>query len=78
MNDSTGGLAVEMLSRRCVALLRTTLRPDMWPNAELHLQWLDKLLLTAENGQQVRSKFAYSTRGIYDIANLEVQIYILF
>ena len=41
----------EMLSRRCVALLKTALRPEVWPNAELKLAWFDKTLLTVENQQ---------------------------
>lgn len=36
----------ELLSRRCVNLMKTALRPDMWPRAELKLQWFDKLLMT--------------------------------
>ncbi|XP_014681160.1 PREDICTED: transformation/transcription domain-associated protein-like [Priapulus caudatus] len=40
----------ELLSRRCVALLKMALRPDVWPSAELKLTWLDKLLLTATRG----------------------------
>ena len=39
----------ELLSRRCVALLKTALRPDVWPNAELKLLWFDKLLMTVES-----------------------------
>ena len=38
-----------MLSRRCVALLTTAWRPDVWPNAELKLLWFDKLLMTVES-----------------------------
>lgn len=48
VNDSTGtaGSPGEVLSRRCVSLMKTALRPDMWPRAELKLQWFDKLLMT--------------------------------
>jgi len=51
--ESSGGAAGEQLSRRCVALLHTGLRADLWPNADLHLLWLDKLLQTVEPSQQV-------------------------
>lgn len=40
----------EMLSRRCVTLLKMALKPDVWPIAELKLVWLDKLLMTATRG----------------------------
>ncbi|XP_077554082.1 transformation/transcription domain-associated protein-like isoform X4 [Haemaphysalis longicornis] len=41
----------EVLSRRCVALLKTALKPDVWPSAELKLAWIDKLLMTVEGSQ---------------------------
>ncbi|KAI2658552.1 Transformation/transcription domain-associated protein [Labeo rohita] len=39
VNDSTNvaGSPGELLSRRCVNLMKTALRPDMWPRAELKL-----------------------------------------
>ncbi|TNN49215.1 Transformation/transcription domain-associated protein [Liparis tanakae] len=48
VNDSTNvaGSPGELLSRRCVSLMKSALRPDMWPRAELKLQWFDKLLMT--------------------------------
>uniref|UniRef100_A0A672KLD8 Transformation/transcription domain-associated protein n=1 Tax=Sinocyclocheilus grahami TaxID=75366 RepID=A0A672KLD8_SINGR len=48
VNDSTNvaGSPGELLSRRCVNLMKTALRSDMWPRAELKLQWFDKLLIT--------------------------------
>ncbi|XP_024140211.1 transformation/transcription domain-associated protein isoform X2 [Oryzias melastigma] len=54
VNDSTNvaGSPGELLSRRCVNLMKTTLRPDMWPRAELKLQWFDKLLMTVEQPAQ--------------------------
>ncbi|XP_048465653.1 transformation/transcription domain-associated protein [Rhincodon typus] len=54
VNDSsnTAGSPGEMLSRRCVSLLKMALRPDMWPKAELKLQWFDKLLMTVEQPNQ--------------------------
>lgn len=36
----------ELLSRRCVSLMKSALRPEMWPRTELKLQWFDKLLMT--------------------------------
>ena len=50
INDSspTGGSTGELLSRRCVSLLKTALNADMWPNTELKLAWFDKLLLSVE------------------------------
>uniref|UniRef100_A0A670KJU8 Transformation/transcription domain associated protein n=1 Tax=Podarcis muralis TaxID=64176 RepID=A0A670KJU8_PODMU len=45
-NSNTAGSPGELLSRRCVNLLKTALRPDMWPKSELKLQWFDKLLMT--------------------------------
>ncbi|XP_055874365.1 transformation/transcription domain-associated protein-like isoform X5 [Biomphalaria glabrata] len=43
--------AGEMLSKRCVALLKLTLRPDVWPNVDLKLSFFDKLLSTATSAQ---------------------------
>ncbi|XP_057681924.1 transformation/transcription domain-associated protein isoform X2 [Corythoichthys intestinalis] len=54
VNDSTNvaGSPGELLSRRCVSLMKTVLRPDMWPRAELKLQWFDRLLMTVEQPAQ--------------------------
>uniref|UniRef100_A0A8C5E214 Transformation/transcription domain-associated protein n=1 Tax=Gouania willdenowi TaxID=441366 RepID=A0A8C5E214_GOUWI len=54
VNDSTNvaGSPGELLSRRCVSLMKTALRPDMWPRADLKLQWFDKLLMTVEQPAQ--------------------------
>ncbi|XP_034562998.1 transformation/transcription domain-associated protein [Notolabrus celidotus] len=54
VNDSTSvaGSPGEMLSRRCVSLMKSALRPEMWPRAELKLQWFDKLLMTVEQPAQ--------------------------
>jgi transformation/transcription domain-associated protein len=43
---TSSGSPGEILSRRCVALLKTALRPDVWPVVELKLAWFEKLLLT--------------------------------
>ncbi|XP_060086157.1 transformation/transcription domain-associated protein-like [Ylistrum balloti] len=47
--NETPGSPGEILSRRCVGLLKTALRPDIWPSTELKLVWFDKLLTTVEN-----------------------------
>ena len=36
----------ELLSRRCITLLKIALKSEMWHGAELKLQWFDKLLMT--------------------------------
>ncbi|TSK14648.1 Transformation/transcription domain-associated protein [Bagarius yarrelli] len=54
VNDTTSvaGSPGELLSRRCVNLMKMALRPDMWPRSELKLQWFDKLLMTVEQPNQ--------------------------
>nr|XP_054766791.1 transformation/transcription domain-associated protein-like [Lytechinus pictus] len=47
-STSTVGSPGEQLSRRCMALLKTALRPDVWPNSELRLNFLDKLFLSVD------------------------------
>jgi transformation/transcription domain-associated protein len=42
----------ELLSRRCVALFKTALKPDMWPHCDLKLVWFDKLLVAANTTPQ--------------------------
>ncbi|XP_013100353.2 transcription-associated protein 1 [Stomoxys calcitrans] len=38
------------LSRRCIILLKTAMRPDVWPQPfELKLNWMDKLFTTIES-----------------------------
>jgi transformation/transcription domain-associated protein len=49
--SEVAGSPGEVLSRRCVALLKMALRPDVWPNTELKLAWFDKLLNTVESQQ---------------------------
>ena len=41
----------DMLSRRCVNLLKVALKDNVWPNADLKLAWFDKLLLTVDTPQ---------------------------
>ncbi|KAG8225079.1 hypothetical protein J437_LFUL000058 [Ladona fulva] len=53
VNDqsATVGSPGEMLSRRCVALLKAALKPDVWPapQCDLKLAWLDKLFAGVES-----------------------------
>nr|ANJ04666.1 transformation/transcription domain-associated protein [Nilaparvata lugens] len=41
----------EVLSRRCVSLIRMALKPDVWPqhSLDLRLAWLDKVLATVDS-----------------------------
>ena len=48
---TTVGSPGELLSRRCVGLLKNALRPDVWPNSDLKLVCLDKILRTVESPQ---------------------------
>ena len=38
-SSATAGSQGELLSRRCVTLLKAALRSDVWPNSELKLNW---------------------------------------
>lgn len=40
----TGTSPSELLSRRCVTLLKLALKPDVWPSCDLKLQAFDKIL----------------------------------
>ncbi|XP_035260572.1 transformation/transcription domain-associated protein isoform X2 [Anguilla anguilla] len=64
VNDTANvaGSPGELLSRRCVSLMKTALRPDMWPRAELKLQWFDKLLMTVE--QPTQANFSNICTGL--------------
>ena len=57
--NSMPGSPGDLLSRRCVTLLKTALKPEIWPNAELKLGWFDKLFLTLESGLVTNSQFNY-------------------
>ncbi|XP_028033958.1 transcription-associated protein 1 isoform X2 [Bombyx mandarina] len=49
VSGSGGATAGEQLSRRCVLLLKTALKPDVWPHlCEPKLAWLDKVFSSAE------------------------------
>ena len=45
------GSPADLLSRRCVTILKRALSADVWPNSDLKLAWFDKILITVE-GQQ--------------------------
>ena len=51
MNDATAtsNSSGEQLSKRCVALLKMALKPDVWPNCELKLAWFDRLFQTVDS-----------------------------
>ncbi|XP_049942725.1 transformation/transcription domain-associated protein [Schistocerca serialis cubense] len=52
VNDTSSALGSpgELLSRRCVALLKTALKPEVWPRAnDLKIGWLDKIFLSVES-----------------------------
>lgn len=53
VNDAspTPGSPGELLSRRCVALLKTVMKPHIWSSCDLKLAWFDKLFLTLESPQ---------------------------
>ncbi len=46
-----GSVAGEQTSRRCVNLLCSALQPHIWPDTDVNVQFLDKLLHSAENTQ---------------------------
>jgi transformation/transcription domain-associated protein len=53
VNDASTmvGTPGELLSRRCVALLKTALKPDVWPQqCDLKLSWFDKVFASVESG----------------------------
>lgn len=52
VNDptSTVGSQGELLSRRCVALLKMAMKPDLWPQPwDLKLAWFDKIFSSIES-----------------------------
>lgn len=57
--SSIPGSPGELLSRRCVTLLKTALKPEIWPNAELKLMWFDKLFLTLEQVNPANTQYNY-------------------
>ncbi|TMW44508.1 hypothetical protein DOY81_004448 [Sarcophaga bullata] len=52
VNDSQPSIlnSGDNLSRRCIILLKTAMRPDVWPQPfELKLNWMDKIFATIES-----------------------------
>ncbi|CAB3995848.1 Transformation transcription domain-associated, partial [Paramuricea clavata] len=47
-SSTTVGSPGEALSKRCVLLLKTALKPGFWQGTDLKLTWLDKLFVTLE------------------------------
>lgn len=43
---TTGGTIGDQLARRCLSIIKTALKSDIWPdnNIDIRLQWVDKLL----------------------------------
>lgn len=48
MNEltTTSGTIGDQLARRCLSIIKTALKSDIWPdnNIDIRLQWIDKLL----------------------------------
>ncbi|XP_019851030.1 PREDICTED: transformation/transcription domain-associated protein [Amphimedon queenslandica] len=44
--NATSPNPAEQLSKRCVSLIRTALKPDLWPSIDVKLSWFGKLLET--------------------------------
>lgn len=63
--SEVAGSPGEVLSRRCVNLLKTALRPDVWLNTELKLAWFDKLLNTVESQQPNFNNICTSLELLY-------------
>lgn len=53
VNEAPGALGTtgEQLSKKCVVLLKTALKPDVWPVTELKLGWMDKIFSSIETVQ---------------------------
>ncbi|XP_038044323.1 transformation/transcription domain-associated protein-like isoform X2 [Patiria miniata] len=52
LGTTSAGSPGELLSRRCIALLKIALRPDVWPSSELRLNFMDKLFLSVDQPAQ--------------------------
>jgi transformation/transcription domain-associated protein len=55
---ATGPTQGELLSRRCVQLLKTALKPDIWGNCDLKLMAFDKILDGQQGVQSNQPNFA--------------------
>ena len=62
MNDTNANAnnSGEQLSKRCIALLKMALKPDVWPHCELKLAWFDRLFLATESTQAAQPAAAQS------------------
>ncbi|KAF0288488.1 Transformation/transcription domain-associated protein [Amphibalanus amphitrite] len=49
--STTPGAPGEQLSRRCVHLLKLSMRPGVLPHGDLRITWVDKLLLSVDTAQ---------------------------
>ena len=53
VNDvaATSGTIGDQLARRCLSIIKTALKSDIWPdnNIDIRLQWVDKLLSSLSN-----------------------------
>ena len=49
--SATAGSAGDLLSKRCVNLVKIVLKPEMWLNADLKLGWFDKLFASLDTSQ---------------------------
>lgn len=48
------GETTDSLGRRCLRILKFFMRRDMCPNAEVRLQWIDKILASVDQGAAVK------------------------
>lgn len=53
MNEASAAIGSqgEQLSRRCVALVKLVLKPDVWLGTELKTAWLEKVLASVQAHQ---------------------------
>ncbi|CAG7721830.1 unnamed protein product [Allacma fusca] len=49
--NGTAGSASDLLSKRCVSLVKVVLKKEMWLNSELKLGWFDKLFASLDSTQ---------------------------
>ena len=47
MTEAAGSPS-DLLSRRCITLLKKALGPEIWPNSDIKLTWFDKILMSVE------------------------------
>ncbi|XP_065334181.1 transformation/transcription domain-associated protein isoform X2 [Cloeon dipterum] len=79
-NASTSGQPSqgEILSRRCVALFKTALKPEVWFHVDLRIAWIDKLLANANLPQPTGNSNNMGNPNISNICTaLEMLTYLL-